>query len=797
MTAFHQALLKSKDDDYDDVQPRNEANPPQDTVHGRPKPDSKAKSVAISTPVRSVRMREPDNVEEQDEDEEMIVEELVTPPRPQLQQIERTESALLPAPAFLSEHTKELSIIEEGDEIAERSDIMSEPQLAPFNSQRANGDLGYMIPAGTRNAAAGPANRSNEVHSMDVDVRQQNAGRPHSLSQSVQQEPVTQTLRSADSTRKQDVADNRTFSYPVQVQTDDENEDDTLERKIRLKMTVPQLPSIGAPSPVRMSMRASKEPFTAGGHKTAGPSLTRSSWLVKAKEAKAIEENAKRTSAVPGVLKPTVPVTSSNSMKRKSGEMLELTPAGEHVPDSAEPKQKVSKVVDESAAPLPSDNAEKHSTPQALNDVTDYDVDIDETSGHNPEGMMNKLRKTVAGFSARAGKSMGKSLGGAAATALAEARAAAEAKIAERYATESVPRAGGTAVAPTFPTNEARDSTQVFSRPPSEKVDPATLPQTTKESDRRLSVSDLVTKYESKKPDEISGPVFRAPPPTAQPATTSRLSNALADISTSTTPPDSPPKANRPVFSIAKPTSPHAPSIFSAPPPPTVSQQPSHSNMLSAFESRVFGSVHPQPLSNHSTIVSTQSSIFSDGIFDNTAPMWGPSTQDTEIFEDPVPSQHDQYKYFGGRSTNQDTDADGNESWHLDDKFTEHWTPNINMHIRDDEMTWNSTQSRSTNDTGSQRLDVSVPPPGDKSQVVMSASKLNAFRTFDMEEAIDGDDDMDVEDDDEDLGAIRLVPSASQSTTSLVSVSRFASIHETRMLTLRYSITAKQDPFSF
>ncbi len=52
--------------------------------------------------------------------------------------------------------------------------------------------------------------------------------------------------------------------------------------------------------------------------------------------------------------------------------------------------------------------------------------------GDGSEGMINKLKKTVEGFSARAGKSMGKSLGGAAATALAEARAAAEARIAER-----------------------------------------------------------------------------------------------------------------------------------------------------------------------------------------------------------------------------------------------------------------------------------------------------------------------------------------------------------------------------
>lgn len=813
MNAFHRALLKSKDENADDGLPQDEGARLDKAFNETTMPASSSKTVAISTPERKVRVQE---TVDEEEDEEMAVEELVTPPHAKLQYSMEQESERLPAPSFLHDHTKELSIIAEDDELADRSEIVVEPHavLPPADSAKDDSKPISPVDNESRDQQHPPTEIvSEEMPPMDVDIPTQSEGLPHSPVQSSQKdrsaEGASQQTDSASETAKlsvtathqEDTVNFRFLPHAAAAHTDDENEDDTLERKLRLKTTMPHFPSLGAPSPVRMSMRAPREPSVAAGQTTTKATLTRSSWLVKAKEAKAIEENAKRMSGLPGAGKTALQTATAS--KRKSGEMLGLTPTGDAAQDSSERKQKVTKIAEENTPSVTAKDQENQLIPDQTqphinsdaNAFEDELMDMDD-SGHNPEGMMDKLRKTVAGFSARAGKSMGKSLGGAAATALAEARAAAEAKIAERHAAEG--RVAPAASTPTVPlVAEVKEPTPVFTRPPLEKTAPAPALShaASRESERRLSVSDLVTKYETtKKKVEVQEPVFR-PPPVEQKGHSSRLSNTLADISTSTTPPDSPPRTRQPVFSLNKPTVPPVQAVFVPPPPrpqQTVEQSTSHLNTMNAFEARVFNTGHPQPLSSHSTLVSTQTSIFSDGIFDHT-PSWGPSTQDTELFEDPVPSQEDQYKYFGAPLGNQDSDGEGNESWHLDGKFTATWTPNINMHVREDEMTWNSAFSRSSNDTDSHKLDASMPPPSSHSQGGASTSKLPALGQHDTEEDVRDEDDMDIEEDDEDLGAIRLVPSASQSTTSLVSVRELSVSCSISLIILQ--ITAKQNAF--
>ena len=68
------------------------------------------------------------------------------------------------------------------------------------------------------------------------------------------------------------------------------------------------------------------------------------------------------------------------------------------------------------------------------------------------------------------------------------------------------------------------------------------MPANPSEADRRLSVSDLVSKYEPKK-DALRERVFQ-PPPKDSPST------KAADASTSTTPPHSPPTKRPPVFTV-------------------------------------------------------------------------------------------------------------------------------------------------------------------------------------------------------------------------------------------------------
>ena len=304
------------------------------------------------------------------------------------------------------------------------------------------------------------------------------------------------------------------------------------------------------------------------------------------------------------------------------------------------------------------------------------------------------LKKTTAGYGARVGKSMGKSLGGNAAAALAEARAKAEARVAERHKLEM----GLTTDSEDVSMSEEKSD---------EKPVPTASATESQDSQRRLSVSDLVPSSNSK---------GKGVAITAQPSIV-----LDADTSTSTTPPNSPPAQSRPVSFIApsgpvfsKPAAPSGPRPLTTAPsaaaPParsdTVSsigrdysfKLPNNPFSIPAAMTLGMGTTKLVPLSAQSS----KGSIFSDIVFDSNnaspQPAWMTSTQDTSYS-----AGGSQNQGFGKADAEADDDLDEDDSWGVDEKFAAHqtWTPfgfssadsgtNGDQVLKDDTMTW-STQ---------------------------------------------------------------------------------------------------------
>ncbi|KAI0374205.1 hypothetical protein BV20DRAFT_961307 [Pilatotrama ljubarskyi] len=490
------------------------------------------------------------------------------------------------------------------------------------------------------------------------------------------------------------------------------------------KGSVPQFSGLPAPSPLRKSMRIPGDPTTtSGGGATAPPpGGKRTSWLSKARETKALETTAKRTSTLGQGL--GLGVFGSN--KRKSGEMLETARdalAGQATSlQSLDEEQRITKVPKLTGSPadfaFDGKGKKKATSPDTVQGTAQHvtssiEVTIAETSNgvqQDDGDVLDLLKKTAAGFGARVGKSMGKSLGGNAAAALAAARAKAEARVAERHKLEM----GLTA--------DSEDVSMTSEDKPASRG-PAAPTTDPKESERRLSISDLVPTSDKGK---AASPAIRPPAPSE------------ADTSTSTTPPNSPPPASRntsfvlpsgPVFS--KPTAPSGPRV-----PPVASSAatsartdvaaaPSNGRDFSSFKLPTnpfsipaamtlgVGSKFP-PLSAQSS----KTSIFSDVVFDHNnvspQPSWLPSTQDTSYSAGGPQSQGAEAKAVD----NDDLDED--DSWGVDEKFAAHqtWTPfgfsgtdpgtNGEQVLKDDTMTWSTLPSRSTSQRGGDTG--SIPP---------------------------------------------------------------------------------------
>ncbi|KAJ7125589.1 hypothetical protein C8R43DRAFT_710410 [Mycena crocata] len=469
------------------------------------------------------------------------------------------------------------------------------------------------------------------------------------------------------------------------------------------KPSLPSFPTLPAPLPFRKSIRAPPESLGAA---TPGNALAgkRTSWLMRAREVKALEITVKKPSPAPSFTP-----GSSSSNKRKSGDMFGVS--GTTGLEGEERPLKAVKNVDGDVAPMKpktSDSAQaepnlaQHSQPQA---------DTGEQAG-----ILEQLKRTVNGLG-RFGKSVGgKSLGGAAAAnALAEAKAAAEARIAERHhkEEEATMALGAPAVAPIHAALSTEPVLPVFR---SSGVHP------------RLSVSDLVTSSEKKgKGKEVSTSGITVP--TILPATSS------ADQSTTTTPPDSP---SPPVFHMAPaPVFNKPPPVFVAPAAAPVNQAPTFKMpVTTAFSkpaSMALGLAPrlPSPKQTSAIPLSAQStleSIGSEGLFDSQdgPPAWMPSTQDTEYTSG-----------FGSQSQcspprDRMAELDEDDSWPLDEKVP--WF-NVN-NGKEESMTW------STLPTESQRGDTG-PMPQDPG---LDISHTNG-REF---QPIPGSFNMEIDDDDAD-----------------------------------------------
>lgn len=264
---------------------------------------------------------------------------------------------------------------------------------------------------------------------------------------------------------------------------------------------------------------------------------------------------------------------------------------------------------------------------------------------------------------------------------------------------------------------------------------PTAEPANSRELDRRLSVSDLVSKYEPKK-DALRERVFQ-PPPKDVPIT------KAADTSTSTTPPHSPPTKRAPVFTV-----PEKPKV----PPSQVFFPPSAPTAFSRRDESLGTHSHtPQPISAQSS-----QSTYPDTLFDHERPTWTPSTQDTEIIDQQA-SQPPGLQTSKLEFTEPQADMDADESWHLDDKYDDAWSPVV---MKDDSMTWSTAPTRSTRAGDTDRMNVSasqpeVPARAPQEDVDKAAAEPPAPEPRGSLE----EDDMDVEEG-QDLGAIRLVTPA-------------------------------------
>ncbi|KAI0778149.1 hypothetical protein BD413DRAFT_100796 [Trametes elegans] len=479
------------------------------------------------------------------------------------------------------------------------------------------------------------------------------------------------------------------------------------------KPSMPQFSGLPAPSPLRKSLRLPGDPTTAsGGSSVAPPGGKRTSWLSKARETKALESTAKRTSTRHGL-----GLGALTNNKRKSGEMLDLARDAYATPGVAlkavDEEQRVAKAPKLAGSPadlaFDGKGKQKASSPDtahapAVDAAIAFPAATESSTPVQDGGdVLDFFKKTTAGMGARAGKSMGKSLGGNAAAALAEARAKAEARVAERHKLEL---------------GLVTDSEDV-SMTSLEKVSAAGAPLAPEaednDSERRLSVSDLVPTSHGK--GEEPAPIFK--PPTTTPPE--------ADTSTSTTPPHSPPPTSRnasfvmpsgPVFS--KPGAPMGPR---APPSSTATAYARTEGTASGLGRDFSFKLPTNPFSIPAAMAlgvgskfaplsaqSSKTSVFSDVVFDTNnqspQPGWLPSTQDTSYSAGASQGRD------ATKTTNSDADyddVDEGDSWGVDEKFAAHqtWTPfgfstgdqgDGEQESRDD--TWDSLPSRSTSQRG-------------------------------------------------------------------------------------------------
>lgn len=523
--------------------------------------------------------------------------------------------------------------------------------------------------------------------------------------------------------------------------------DSSSSGSLKRKQSVTQFSGLPAPSPLRKSMRMSREPSVGAGllapslAQTPGAGLggKRTSWLTKAKEAKALEltGTAKRhalfsegsTSNTVGLglglpsgfrkadsrpssrdifdAAPPAPSTShptahdDNDTDMKIDHPVETSiPATKKKPSPALDDDFTGRVDSTHAQPQhgtwPSRRAPSE-VPSVRQDVVeDLTVPISEEDAE--AGALDRLKRALEGAGARSYRSLGKSLGGNAAAALAEARAAAEKRVAQRNVVSgedvSVVEIEKTTVTTTKESQLKEAGHTAEPRDVRTHISP--------EADKRLSLSDLVSTSSAQKVKQTA------------PVSTTQVSpgNQAADTSTSTTPPNSPPAvAQKPSVPIFKPVL--QPTKDSSTKASTEMKAAPSTDSIPPFVFKLASTDLPAPNpfnvktaapipsgSKPLTAESSKASLFSDNIFDKPGGSrgWLPTqeAQDTEYSTAPMQPQQDE--------------LDDDDSWHMDEKFraNETWTPYGFINTDKTDNTWSTLPSRSTSQHGDTEL---LPPP--------------------------------------------------------------------------------------
>ncbi|KDR84979.1 hypothetical protein GALMADRAFT_107537 [Galerina marginata CBS 339.88] len=588
-----------------------------------------------------------------------------------------------------AEHSNDLSIIAEDDEPSERSNVSSSGLMEAVTKD----PLPITLDEPKTSSAAEQGHNASQ---QDMETMSTSLGTFHYVplhSPTVTNPREIQPLATPSHPQKQDESlkdDLHTESPPshsngVEDYAMADFQDDPLQidRKSTDKPVAPSFPTLPEPMPLRKSMKPPRDPslnVIMMGAATPGAPVggKRTSWLMKAREVKALEGTTKKSSVHAINFLSTIP-SVPHGTKRKSEDMRSVPQADL---EDEERQLKVAKTLDGEVAPRKSKDVqgEKKERQQQPPTAATPQLEVREDEESVQEGVLDRLKKTVEGLGARVSKTMGKSLGGAnAATALAEARAAAEARVAERDRMEEektmalgVPSTG----------SGIPQGTDVVMSPP-------------QHNDGRLSISDLFPT------DSRVKEKHKAPEKPFQFKTNAGLASTDQSKreSTSTTPPNSPPQVGQPsivnkhtpvfVPPVAAPTK-AAPStstqypVFN--PPPMLS-----TNLTSATPSTSLTSISLQansavPLTTHSTLESVQS----EEIFDrDDVSAWMPSTQETE------------YTTYGSQSQPQNPQiCDEDDSWPMDEKLAAgvQWTFGAS---KEDSMTWSTLPSQSQRaDTG-------------------------------------------------------------------------------------------------
>ncbi|KAL4070924.1 hypothetical protein J3A83DRAFT_3311215 [Scleroderma citrinum] len=424
----------------------------------------------------------------------------------------------------------DLSIIAEGDESPEHSFIAAPPIYArqsgmdmgtclqPEKSDSIfptdvhdtiHADIHTESVLETNNVSA--PSSANTFHSVALDSPDQVCSRRAPTDHNQHPSPhiasppppasLKETITTPDLTA---VSERGPFLDTIVISLNDSEPQNTASRT-----NISQFPTLPAPSPLRKSIRSPTE-TTDNGLPSTTPALPpmgkRTSWLMKAREAKAMEGGVTRSGTLSSVhfVDSYTPDTAAMpaSTKRKSSEMLGNPLHGK----TGERKSKILKMMESDTAAPSNMRMEKEadqeqtphmsiplparaSKPSDGNDLEDGHP----ASLNDEEGFIRQFKRTVEGLGARACKNTTKSLGGAAA-ALAEARAAAEARVAERNKVNDEIH---------NPENFAESSSTQPSLP--HQGEHFTSAHSTGSGEQRLSISDLAARTEpiNNEEDEI------------------------------------------------------------------------------------------------------------------------------------------------------------------------------------------------------------------------------------------------------------------------------------------------------